>query len=76
MTFSEVATEALNWLSNLAKESPSLALGLLLVVLGYLGKGKLSVILYLLGGYFILRFFGLDTLLIDFIRNELGGVGS
>ncbi|WP_297489425.1 t26-9p [Thermococcus sp.] len=70
-------------LQGLAGSHPYLALGIILILIGLLAKGKTALIFYALGTLALLKSFGLTDTFFSFIKSvpgmlkdALGGLGG
>ena len=68
---------------QLASQYPYLALGVILIIVGVLAKGKASLVLYILGALALLKSFGLVDTFFSFLKDipsmlkdALGGLGG
>lgn len=62
------ANSIIDQLHNLAGSHPYLALGLILILIGVLTKGKVSLVFYALGALALLKSFGLVDTFFSFLK--------
>nr|WP_216082423.1 t26-9p [Pyrococcus abyssi] len=59
----------INQLQELARSHPYLALGLILLIIGLLSRGKISLLFYTLGALAIMKSFGLIDTFFSFLKD-------
>jgi hypothetical protein len=62
------ANSAINTIQEISKGHPSLALGIILIFIGVLARGKVALIFYALGALAILKEFGLVGTFFSFLK--------
>ena len=62
------ANSIINQLQGLASQHPYVALGLILIVIGALVRGKTALVFYLLGALALIKAFGLFDTFVSFLK--------